>query len=75
MKFRFIKYLKEFYVVVGIAYDTSQEYPDCYVVVPLDKTVNLFRAVLQKDTINVPFVLAEEVTDKNELITLLVLYG
>lgn len=75
MKFRFIKYLEDFYVVVGITHDILQEYPDCYVVVPLDKTVNLFRAILQKDTMNVPFVLAEEVTDKNELITLLVLYG
>lgn len=76
MKIRFIEYSGDVYVVVGVTYDTKFQYPECYVAAPLDDVnSSIFRAVLSTDTLNIPFAEAIEITNKNRLISLMVLYG
>jgi hypothetical protein len=76
MKFRFVEYEQDLYLVVGIGYDQSNKCPDYFVCVILDKNnSNLFKAVIHPHTINIPFDKAIEITDKKKLLTLLVLYG
>lgn len=75
MKFRFVRYLKEIYLVVGIGYDNRFECPEHFVVVPLERNTSLFRTALDITTINIPFSQAIEITNKNTLLSLMVLYG
>jgi hypothetical protein len=76
MKLRFIEYKSDIYVVIGITYDSRYLYPECFVAVPLDDVnPSIFRAILDLSTINIPFVEAKEITSKNKLISLMVLYG
>ena len=76
MKFRFIEYQGDLYVVLGITYDKMQECPDCFVAAPVDKkNSTLFKAALELYTINIPFSQAIEITNKNRLKAIMVLYG
>lgn len=76
MKIRFIEFEGDIYVVVGITYDTNSIYPECFTAVPLSSyNYSIFKAMLQIDTINIPIDEAIEITDKNQILTLLVLYG
>ncbi len=76
MKIRFIEYHNDIYVVIGITYDSRHNYPECFVATPLkDLNPSIFRSILQLYTLNIPFVDAKEITDKNRLISLMVLYG
>lgn len=73
MKFRFIKYLTDIYLVVGMGYDSRNECPEFFEAIPLE--TNLFRAVIHQHVVRIPFSQAIEITDKNTLMNLLVLYG
>lgn len=73
MKFRFITYLNEIYLVVGIGFDDAHQCQEYFEVIPLQP--NLFKAVLYDSTLKIPFSQAIEITDKNTLLNLLVLYG
>lgn len=76
MKMRFIEYEDDIYVVIGITYDASRAYPECFVAVPLkDAERSATRAMLSLHTLTIPFVEAKEISDKNRLISLMVLYG
>lgn len=76
MKIRFIEYQNDIYVVIGITYDSKLTYPECFVAVPLTEArKSIYKCALSLHTLNIPFVEAEEVTDKNRLISLMVLYG
>lgn len=76
MKLRFIEYEHDIYVVVGFGYNQYNECPEYFVCVPLDrKHLNLFRAALQLHTLNIPLDKAMEITSKNKLLALMVLYG
>lgn len=76
MKFRFIEYQGDLYLVVGITYDNTKEYPDCFVITPIDKTTTkLTRTALIGNTLTIPIAYVKEITDKNKLLTLMVLYG
>lgn len=76
MKMRFIEYEGDIYVVIGITYDSTKAYPECFVAVPLkDAEKSPTRAMLSLYTLTIPFIEAKEICDKNRLISLMVLYG
>ena len=76
MKLRFIEYDDSIYVVIGLTYDATKICPDCFVAIPLDKTnKNIFSTLIIGNTINIPIAYANEITDKNKLLMILVLYG
>ena len=76
MKLRFIEYCGDIYIVLCITYDTKHHCPECFVAIPIsDKQSSLVRTALQLQTLNIPFTDAKEITDKNRLISLMVLYG
>ena len=76
MKFRFVEYESNIYVVVGIGYNQLNECPEHFVCIPLDKNnLNLFKTSLQIQTVDIPLDKAIEITSKNKLLTLMVLYG
>lgn len=76
MKLRFIEYDDSIYVVIGLTYDNTKEYPDCFVAIPLDKTnKTIFSTLIIGNSINIPIAYANEITDKKKLLMILVLYG
>jgi len=76
MKFRFVEYEQDIYLVVGIGYNQDNRCPDYFVCVILDRNnSSLFKAIIHPHTINIPFDKAIEITDKNRLKLLGVLYG
>lgn len=76
MKLRFIEYDDSIYVVIGLTYDVTKDYPDCFVAIPLDKTnKTIFSTLIIGSSINIPIAYANEITDKKKLLMILVLYG
>lgn len=76
MRFRFIEYQNDIYVVVGITYDSKYLDDICFVSVPLDRNnKSLIGSMLSLHTFNIPLAKAKEITDRNRLISLMVLYG
>jgi hypothetical protein len=76
MKFRFIEYQSDIYIVVGIGYNELSECKEYFECIPLRKhRLNLFELILDRHTINIEIDKAKEITDKKRLLTLLVLYG
>jgi hypothetical protein len=75
MKLRFIEYKGDLYLSVGITYD-NEAIQECFIAIPIDSIKpNLLRSVLENNTIKIPFSQAKEITNKSQLIALLVLYG
>lgn len=76
MKLRFIEYENSIYVVIGLTYDGTKDFPDCFVAIPLDAShKNIFSSLIIGNSINIPIVYANEITDKKKLLLILVLYG
>lgn len=76
MNLRFIEYRGDIYVVIGITYDCRYRNPECFTAVPIDNfNKSVFKAALSLYTLNIPFAEAIEITDKNRLLSLMVLYG
>ena len=76
MKIRFLEYKKDLYISVGITYDSSLECPECFVAVRVDDIKpNIARSMLDAHTVKIPFSQATEITNKNKLLALMVLYG
>ena len=75
MKLTFIEYKGDIFIVVGIGYFSGNpNSPEFFEVVPLVDH-SLIRSSLQRSVMYVPFSEAIEITDKNRLIALKVLYG
>jgi len=74
MKFRFIEYERDIYIVIGMGYDHSNICPEYFICVPLTKR-GLFKASLQVQTIKIALDDAIEITSKSKLSILKVLYG
>jgi hypothetical protein len=75
MKLTFIEYKGNIYIVVGIGYCSGNpKSPEFFEVVPLVDH-NLIKSSFGLSTLHVPFSEAIEITDKNRLIALMVLYG
>lgn len=73
MNLKFIEYDSSLYIVIGYTYDSTKADPDCFVAIPLHKSI--YRSMIVENSINIPIVYAEEITDKKRLMTILVLYG
>lgn len=76
MKLRFIEYQDNIYIVVGISYDSKYLDGLYFVSVLLDReNKSVIKSALSPHTLNIPLAEAKEITDKNRLISLMVLYG
>lgn len=74
MSFRLILWNDSYFIVTGIGYDLICDPPDVFYAVPLNGT--LARSVLTNlHPIKIPFTEAVEITDKNEISSILILYG
>jgi hypothetical protein len=77
MKYRFVEYRGDIYIVIGIGYFNdfdADSSPMFFEVIPLSDH-SLIRSSLRPYTMNIPFSEAIEITDKNRLLALMVLYG
>jgi hypothetical protein len=75
MKLTFIEYNRNIYIVVGIGYcSDNTNSPEFFEVVPLVDH-NLIRSSFELSTLHIPFSEAIEITNKNRLLALMVLYG
>lgn len=76
MDLRFIEFMGEIYVVVGHTYEVRFDPPECFVAVPLSlhRSRTITRDVLDNDSIKIPLCYAKEITDKQRIITLMLLY-
>jgi len=73
MKIRFIYFNDQIMIVVGFTYDAQYDPPECFVAIPLKHAVT--KSLLDINEIIVPISQAEEITDKNTINTILLLYG
>lgn len=74
MEFRLIEYNKDLYIVLGQGYDSNFDPPEILIAVPL--TDSLVRSCITNICpIVIPLNKAIEITDKNRLKAILVLYG
>lgn len=76
MKLRFIEFAGDIYVVVGHTYNQHYDPPECYVAVHLSLCVNtsITRDLLINESVTIPMAYAEEITDKQRILTLMLLY-
>lgn len=76
MYLRFIEFLGDIYVVVGFSYERRFDPPECFVAIPLSlcKSTSITRDLIANDSVIIPISCAEEITDKQRLITLMLLY-
>lgn len=74
MEIRFIEYDDETLVVIGMAYETRYDPPECYVAVPLKDSITR-TALFSLNSITIPFTRAIEITDPKRLKALRILYG
>lgn len=76
MKIRFINYKDDIYVVIGISYDYSNSCPEFFLSVPINEYhPSITRSLLESSSIKIPFVEAIEITKKEQILALMVLYG
>jgi hypothetical protein len=75
MRYRFIEYKGDLYVVVGITHDQTQSYPECFTAVPVTSSRTLTECLLERHVLTIPFSEAIEITNKNTILALMVLYG
>lgn len=73
MKYRIVEFDRQYYIVIGTGYDSNFDPPDYFECVPL-KT-SFISNVLNPHTVKLLVSEVREVTDKNVLKTLWVLYG
>lgn len=74
MKIRLIKFNDIIYVVVGIGYESKFDPPETYYAVPLQES--LYRDLIMSHVaVKIPMSQAIEITDKNKIKALLVLFG
>ena len=74
MKLRFVEYDGGLYVVVGFTYDTAYEPAECYVAAPLKESI-FKSSVIGMETVKIPIDWGKEISDKEQIRTIMVLYG
>lgn len=76
MHLRFIDFSGDIYVVVGHTFEKRYDPPECFVAIPLSlcKNKSITRDLIERDSVTIPIAYAEEITDKNRLITLILLF-
>lgn len=74
MKIRLIKFQDIIYVVIGIGYESKFDPPETYYAVPLKESI--YRDLILTNIVEkIPISQAIEITDKNKIKALLVLFG
>ena len=74
MKIRLIKFRDVLYVVIGIGYESKFDPPETYYAVPLKESI--YRDLILANIVEkIPVSQAIEITDKNKVKALLVLFG
>lgn len=74
MKIRLIKFRDVLYVVIGIGYESKFDPPETYYAVPLKESI--YRELILANIVEkIPVSQAIEITDKNKVKALLVLFG
>lgn len=74
MKFRFIEFEGDIYLVVGIGYDGTYDPPDIFYAVLLEHSIT--RSLLfYRNSRKIPFSEATEIEDKNKIELIRVLFG
>lgn len=74
MKIRLIKFRDVLYVVIGIGYESKFDPPETYYAVPLKESI--YRDLILANIVEkIPVSQAIEITDKNKVKTLLILFG
>ena len=73
MKLKFIEYENSIFVVIGYTYDVTKDSPDCFVAIPLHKSI--YTTMVIGNSLNIPIAYANEITEKKKLLTIMVLYG
>lgn len=76
MDLRFIEFMGDIYVVVGHTFERRFDPPEVFVAVPISLCRNrtITRDLIERDSVNIPMAYAEEITDKDRIITLMLLY-
>lgn len=76
MELRFIEFMGDIYVVVGHTYERRYDPPDAFVAVPLSLCRNrtITRDLIERDSVTIPMAYAEEITERNRILTLMLLY-
>lgn len=74
MKLRLIKFRDVIYVVLGIGYESKFDPPETYYAVPLKESI--YRDIILSTLVEkIPVSQAIEITDKNKVKAILVLFG
>lgn len=74
MKIRLIKFRDVLYIVIGIGYESKFDPPETYYAVPLKESI--YRDLILANIVEkIPVSQAIEITDKNKVKALLVLFG
>ena len=73
MNLRFIEWNNSIYIVIGIGYDSKCDPPDVYHAIPL--TTSIVKDVILNENLTiVPVSEAIEITDKNKINAIYILY-
>lgn len=74
MKIRLVKFQGTIFIVIGIGYESKFDPPETYYAVPLKES--LYRDLIMTHLVTkIPVSQAIEITDKNKIKALLVLFG
>jgi len=74
VKIRLIKFRDVLYIVIGIGYESKFDPPETYYAVPLKESI--YRDLILANIVEkIPVSQAIEITDKNKVKALLVLFG
>ena len=74
MRYRFVEYKGDIYIGIGQGYDSNFDPPEILIGIPLEHSVHRSLLMNLVET-RIPLFQAIEITDKNRIKTLLVLYG
>lgn len=74
VKLKFIEWQESVFIVIGVGHDTKFDPPEVYYCILLEKSL-ITDILLAKDTIVIPFSQAIEITDKNRIKAINILFG
>ncbi len=74
VKLTFIEWQESVFIVIGVGYDSKFHPPEVYYCILLEKSL-ITDILLAKDTIVIPFSQAVEITDKNRIKAINILFG
>lgn len=73
MNIRLVEWHSAIYIVIGIGYESFSDPPDVYHAIPLTNSI-MKDIILNRNVISIPLSEAIEITDKNRVNAILVLF-